>query len=913
MPVELPNIVLATGPQGETQVLKDPTAHHVDRHPLWRQPSTRLGRITFVLLAAGLLSLTAAPVTGAAPSAPMTTGVRPGPLGPTSALLVDGRTVAPAGLQTPLEELPLNAVLSPDGRTLLITDDGRRDQYLQVISTATSQVQQSIKYPYPSGLFVGIAYNATGTEAYASGGEQGVIHTFDVAPDGTLSPRADIPATTSPTSQSLLAGLAPVNGGRLLYVAVQNPGGLAVVDTTTEKLIRIIPLAGRPYAVLAAPDSKSVYVSNWDTSTVSVVDTATGLVTHRVHVGAHPTAMVLSAQGILYVTDSDADEVSAISARTDKLVGRISVGPFSGAPLGSSPEGIAVDRACRYLYVANSGENAVVVLKLTDGGTSASTIGRIPTAEYPTSVTLGPTGGQLFITNGDGYGTGPNGDESPIHYSNTILGTMSTVTVPDLPNLTSYTAEVASNNNMQNAAPATVPAGLSAIKHVILVVKQDQSYDQVLGDLQGTDGDPALTKYPEQVTPNIHELAREFGVFDNYYTDGQTSADSDNLLLSADANDFDMKIWPETYGHRDQHGYYQGESAMDLSPNGYLWDLAARDGVTYRDYGTFTVDPDPSFTAVPAQDAGSCSGPVANRYAGLRIPPGDVACFAPTVPYTTLPNLAGHTDPRYRGFDMRYSDVDRMTEWQREFQGYILNSDLPALEIMWLPEDHTSTAPAFVTQPSDVALNDQAVGMLVDAVSHSVYWQNTAIFITQDDAQGSRDHVSAQRTQCLIISPFTRTGGLREDTGLYDHMSLLKTIEALLHLQPMSQFDLTASPMWSAFHPEALLQPYNSLPLEIPISYNPQPPPTTPTVTPTVPAPTSTPSPTVPAPSPTVPPTTTATPTVSPPTPAASPTVPATATPNPTASVPTTTPTAAASPPPTTPAVTPTVPQQRSR
>ena len=288
-------------------------------NPPIKVPARNRWRTAVALLAVGLISFTYAPGAGNGSSGNLATPMHPGPLGPTSALLVDGRVIAPAGQQTPLQELPLNAVLSPNGQNLLITDNGRRDQYLQVVSTATSQVQQSIDYPYPSGLFVGIAYNATGTEAFASGGEQRVIHTFDVAPDGTLSPKADIPATTSPTSQSLLAGLAPVNGGRLLFVAVENPGGLAVVDTTTDKLIRIIPLPGRPYDVLAAPDSKSVYVSNWDTSQVLVVDTATGHVTHQVHVGAHPSAMILSAQGFLYVTDSDADEVSVISTRTNML------------------------------------------------------------------------------------------------------------------------------------------------------------------------------------------------------------------------------------------------------------------------------------------------------------------------------------------------------------------------------------------------------------------------------------------------------------------------------------------------------------------------------------------------------------------------------------------------------------------
>ena len=770
--------------------------------------------LTFVLTAAGLMSVAAAPATAAAQ-------IRPGALGHGATLLVDGRTITPAGRQTHLRELPLNAVLSPNGRDLLITDDGRRTHYLQVISTSTSQVQQSIPYPYPAGLFVGVAYNASGTEAFASGGSQGVIHRFAVASNGTLMPKKDIPVASGLLAGARLAGLASAYAGRLLFVATENPGGLAVIDTSKRKVVRLISLPGRPYGVLATPDSKTVYVSNWSSSSVWAIHTTTDTVTRRIAVGAHPTAMVLSRQGLLYVADSNADRVTVISTGDNSVVGRIDVRPFSGAPLSSSPEGVAVGPDGRYLYVANSGENAVVVFKLTNGGRSAIAMGRIPTAEYPTSVTLGAKGGRLFVTNGDGYGTKPNGNEPSNHYSNTIDGTLSTVVVPDLSHIAAYTTQVQKDNHTGRLRPFAVPATLEPIKHVILVVKQDQSYDQVLGDVKGADGDPALTKYPAKITPNLHALARDFGVFDNFYTDGQTSADAGNWLLSGNANDFDMKMWPQTYGHRERHGYFEGKSRMDLSPGGYLWDRAVQDHVTYRDYGAFTAGPNPDTQLIPEQDANSCAGPIAHSYVRARIPAGKVLCFAPTVPYSTVPNLAGHTDPRYRGFDLRYSDVDRVLEWEREFQGFVRNNNLPDLEILWLPDDHTSTAPGFLSQPSDVALNDEAAGMLVDAVSHSKYWQSTAIFMVQDDAQGSRDHVSAQRTYCLVISPYTWTAGLRVDSGFYNDASLLRTMESILHLQPMSQFDMTASAMWPAFGAVPRPKPFKALPMGIPITYNP--------------------------------------------------------------------------------------------
>jgi YVTN family beta-propeller protein len=735
----------------------------------------------------------------------------------------------------------LNAVLSPNGRFLLITDDGRRTQFLQVISVASGAIIQTIPYPWPSGLFVGLSYSADGSEVFASGGGQEVIHDFSVAPDGTLTAEPDIPLTTAPGQNPFPAGLATIETHPLVAVAEETWNRLAFVNTITHQVMVRTPVGLNPYDVVYKPGTNQIYVSNWGSATVSVVNANSHHVTNTIPVRNHPSAMIIGHNGLLlYVADSNSDEVSVISTTTDQVVGTISVSPFPGAPPGSSPEGLSLSPNGRTLYVANSGENAVVVVGLGKSGTSGKILGRVPTAEYPTSVTVASGGKKLFITNGDGYGPAPNVGDGQ-HYFNTLEGTLSIVPAPNSAALSTYSGQVTQDNQMQQAVSGGAPPktawpfgdGVSPIKHIIYVIKENQTYDQVLGDIPGADGDPALDKYPASVTPNLHALSMDFGTFDNFYADGQTSADGHDWVMSANANDFNMKMWPETYGNRGQGGHYQGQTATDLSPGGYLWDRAAQAGVTYRDYGEFLAYATPGYTPIPELQSPTCTGPVATIYVYKLIDPGSVLCFPPSVPVPNAPALAGHTDPRYPGEDYQYSDINRMFEWEREFRQYVVNNDLPQLEIMWLPNDHTkSNATLYPTPSSFLALNDQAIGMLVDAVSHSPYWSSTAIFITQDDAQGAWDHINAQRTEALVVSPYTRTTQPVVNSDLFDDNSMLRTIESILGLGPMSQFDMTATPMWSAFHATPDMRPYDLKPMQIPMAFNPALPPST--VTPTV-------------------------------------------------------------------------------
>ncbi len=750
-----------------------------------------------------------------------------------TATLVNGRTITPAGKQTALHELPLNAVLSPDGRTVLVSDDGRYDQFIQVVSVRTGAVRQTIRYPWagplptktsPRGVFVGLAYSSDGRTAYASGG-QNVIHVFKVMHSGLLASKPDI-GVAKPHTDPFLAGLTTTDQNHVLAVAEELSSRIAFVNTVTKKVTASVAVGQNPYGLLNLPHTGKVFVSDWGSAAVTVVNTKSGRADATIAVGAHPTAMALSPdRRHLYVSDSNADTISVIDTKRLRRVNTIFVGLLGGRVLGSSPEGLTTGPGGRRLYVANAGDNAVAVVALGDQGVAGRVAGRIPAADYPTSVAIDKKGRKLFITNGYGYGPKPDfpgGGPDPIYY-NHVGGTMSVVAVPSDAQLRTYTAHVGVNNLSATRNAGSPFGARSPIKHVIYILKENKTYDSVLGDMPGGNGDPALTAYPKAVTPNLHALASEFGLYDNFYVDGRSSADGHDWAMSADATDFNMKMWPQTYSQRGQPGHYEGESAIDLSPGGYLWDDARRAGLTYRDYGEFLENSQPTHKLLPLSRAAECAGPITTSFLFLVIPRGDVLCLPPSVPYPDIPSLAGHTDQHYAGVSPEYSDVDRMREWEREFGKFVAGGNLPQLETIWLPNDHTIWPPTsgYRTARSDVALNDEAVGMLVDAVSHSKYWSSTAIFITQDDPQGAWDHVNAQRTEAFVVSPYTRTSRPQTRSGLYDDCSMLRTIEDLLGLRPMSQFDMTATPMWAGFNSKPDLRPYDLQPVQIRISTNP--------------------------------------------------------------------------------------------
>ena len=764
--------------------------------------------------------------------------------------LVNNWTITPAGTQTLLGDLPLNSVLSPDGRFLLVSNDGAGIQSLQVVSTATNRVVQTIPYTVPNGVFVGLAYSPDGAHAYAASGGSDVVHTFDVLSGGTLAPAGDVTIGTT-KDNPFPTGLSISPDGATLYVANNLANNVSIVSTKTKTVTGTVAIGTYPYTTLVSRDGKTVYATNWGDNTVSVINASSKKVTATIPVGKHPSAMAFGPKGILFVADSNSDAISVVDTASKQTVRTISVSLFKNAPLSSSPEGLVVDKDNQYLYVVNAGNNDVVVVALNGNKGPEKVLGQIPTAWYPTSVTMGKDG-SLRVTNAKGRGAGPNDKKygpnptrknPPIvdgitgyndgycnctfdQYSGSmIVGTLSTIPAPGKGLLELYSDQVKRNDHVGDTSvlqrdagnPIPLPGGVSPIKHVIYIVKENRTYDQVFGDLPVGNGDPSLTLFPKDNTPNLHALAEKFGTFDNFYADAEVSADGHNWINSANASDYNEKMWPQDYSPgvgRNRSYDFEGGSNINLSAGGYLWDSSAEAHITYRNYGEFIVN---KFTAkdvkiIPANQA--CPGAIAHSYSGVTIPKGAVLCFpAETINPKSTPNLVGHFDKQFRTFDMRYRESERITEWGREYNQFVAHNNLPQLEILRLPNDHTSgTTPGRLTPQAAVAENDLAVGQVVDIVSHSKYWANTAIVITEDDSQNGPDHVDAHRTQSLVVSPYTQRSTPFVDHTLYDTAAMVRTIELILGLRPLSQYDNAATPMWRDFHKNADTTAFKALP-----------------------------------------------------------------------------------------------------
>ncbi|MDQ2993224.1 MAG: hypothetical protein M3R30_10460, partial [Candidatus Eremiobacteraeota bacterium] len=426
------------------------------------------------------------------------------------------------------------------------------------------------------------------------------------------------------------------------------------------------------------------------------------------------------------------------------------------------------------LYVTLGGVNTVVTIA------GDRIVATAPTGWFPTGAAVSGDG-TIYVSDGKGEGSPANPLYDPLHRQHTdqyvaaiTIGSVRAISHSQ-PN-----HEVSLLNALPRAATiktvmASVLNPYGPIKHVIYVIKENRSYDQLLGDIPHANGDPTLVWFGRDVTPNQHALAERFGVFDNAFANAQVSADGHNWTDAAIANDYVERFWPPSYGGRRDLYDFQDGVGSDVPHNGYLWDAAKRAGITYRDYGEDINEPDKA------------------KMPGV----------------TTHPSLQGHFDSAYVGWDLDYSDLDREAEWAREFSGYAADGKLPALEIVYLPNDHTSgTRAGSMTPQAYVATNDVAVGRLVASVSHSRYWKSTAIFILEDDAQNGPDHVSAQRSTFYIASPYAR-GGVQHTH--YSTASFVRTIGLLLGLKPLSLYDATALPLYDAFGTTADMRPYDVL------------------------------------------------------------------------------------------------------
>ena len=722
-----------------------------------------------------------------------------------SVLLPNQWSLQSAGRQIELGDFPVNVAIHPSGEWLTVLHAGYGEHELQIVDLRRPRPRVCSRVNLEE-TFYGLVFAPDGKHVYASGAEFEFVHEFAFA-EGLLSAPRKITLVNS-RETFIPGGLAITRDGKELFAA--GTWGHAVINVGVaegSKPRRIaMPKESHPYACLLDAKEARLFVSLWSGAGVAVVDRQKGTVEAVWPTEAHPTEMVLSPDGKrLYVACANSSKVSVLDAATGKSRETLSCALYPSAPPGNTPNSLALTPDGKTLYVANADANNIAVFAVDDDDPSVPK-GFIPTGWYPTSVRYNPKDKRIYFANGKGESSkanvqGPNpsvpsGQTIQQYIAGLFHGTLGYLDLPTAEQMTRLTrrAYACSPLDPKLGVTATRPAGNPVpgkpgdpcpITHCIYVVKENRTYDQVFGDMKEGNGDANLCIFPEATTPNHHQLARDFVLLDNFYADGEVSADGHEWSMGAYATDFVEKVWPLNYRRSPMRklSTYPAEGVQDAiarPAGGYLWDRCAAAGVSYRSYGEWVQD-----------------GETPDQPAKARVKA-----------------LEGHIDPGFRGFDMNYSDLKRTDRFLAELARFEKEGEMPRLQIVRLPFDHTSgTRRGALTPRAMVADNDLALGKLVEGVSKSKFWPNTAIFIVEDDAQNGSDHVDAHRTVALVVSPYTRLG--KVDSSLYSTSSMLRTMELILGLEPMSQFDAAARPMYQSFQEKPDTRPYNHVPAKI--------------------------------------------------------------------------------------------------
>ena len=740
--------------------------------------------------------------------------------------------------------------------------------------------------------FVGLAWNPDGKQFYVSGGSNDNIHVLEQDGDRWketgqsialghtsalgIKTGSDSEGRDDLSARPAVAGLAVnATGTKMLAVNYENDS-VSLVDLKTLKKIaeldlrpgktdpakKGMPGGEYPFWVVFKGNSKA-YVSCLRDREIVVLDVAgTPKVTSRIKIHGQPNKLILNRAGtLLFAAADNSDSVNLIDSTTDRVVAEIKTTAPNGTFLnpgkykGSNPNSLALSPDEHTLYVTNGGTNSVAVINLAKDVDDSKVVGLIPTGWYPSSISLNHDGSMLYVVNGKGNpGPNPRGCRNSMEKKSTCAsanqyilqltkGGFLVLPRPDAAELKELTEQAARNNHFSTTAP-TVPAPPifsflhSKIKHVIYIVKENRTYDQVLGDLEKGNGDPSLALFKDVIAPNHHQLARQFVTLDNFFDSGEVSGNGWNWTTAARATDNVEKTIAMNYARRGFNYDYQGtnrnintsvsgveqRSAMnpaiaklpdaedqlpgtadltapdgpeDESGAGYLWDGALRAGLTVRNYGFYCdgaryEEPQTSPTAVPLLH--------------------DPAASSTRVAFPSNPRLLDVTDPYFRSFDQRFPDFWRYKEWEREFDEYVKKDNLPNLELIWINHDHFGTFGSAIddvnTVETEIGDNDYALGLIVEKVAHSKYSQDTLIFVVEDDAQNGPDHVDAHRSIAFVAGPFVKQGAVISQR--YNTVSMLRTIEEVLGFKPLGLNDALQPPMTEVFSRESTSWTYQA-------------------------------------------------------------------------------------------------------
>jgi DNA-binding beta-propeller fold protein YncE len=744
--------------------------------------------------------------------------VRVGPF-PGGVLLPNGWSLRPAGRQLDLDTFPMSTALTSDGRFLLVLHGGYNPPSIAVLDPNTEQVIHKLELP---DAWLGLALAPGGRTVYVGGGSQASIYELNLSEEGRLklARTFQLVPESERTHRNFVGDVVLSPDGRLLYVCDFFQNQILVVNPQSGMLIERHRTGRRPYRLLFHPDGRSYFVTSWADGSLHHHEAGNGRQIALLRLGPHPTDMVwrdrktLVEEGEefpykarLFVAAANTNRVYTVGigeTRDWRLIETINVAMAPQQPLGMTPSALALNEDQSRLFVVCSDANAVAVVDVTHA--RSQVLGFVPAAWYPTAATVLP-GGKLVVLNGKGSRSYPNprglqpvavsssphaGLSAEQYVGRLQRGSASFIDPFDEAELNAYTETVFRNSPYRDDAMLKAPGWTpgnpvpespgdpSPIQHVLYIVKENRTYDQVLGDLEIGTGDKRLTLFGEEVTPNHHKLAREFVLLDNFYVNGDVSADGHNWSTAAIAPHYVMKMWQNSYAPRRRHYDYEGGEPAAGPPAGYIWTQVLLAGLSMRNYGYFATN-----LPKPASDG--------RQIQAVRDPA-----------------LAGVTNLYYRAPDLDYPDVDRARVFLRDLAQFEAGNSMPRFMIMRLGNDHTAGAtPGRRTPRAYVADNDYALGLIVEACSRSRFWPKMAIFVLEDDAQNGPDHVDSHRSLAFVLSPYTRRGIV--DSSFYNTTSVLRTIELILGLRPMTMFDASAPVMYGVFDREPNPKPYEAV------------------------------------------------------------------------------------------------------
>lgn len=713
--------------------------------------------------------------------------------------LPNGWYLSPVGKVLQLGDLPLNIAVSPNGKLAAVTNNGQSTQMIHLVDVKKETVTDSVII---GKSWLGLVFSDNGKELYASGGNDNWIIKYKVRRKKLIN--ADTIRIGKPWPEKIsIAGLALDGRKKVIYAVTKENNMLYCIDLVTKSILSQTPLGGEGYTCILSPDRKTLYASCWGCDKVVIFDTYSRTIRGSIDVGDNPNDMCITRDGIwLFVANANDNNVSVIDTRAGRVIETLNAALYPDAPSGSTTNGLALSSDQKTLYIANADNNCLAVFDVSVPGRSKGK-GFIPTGWYPTCVRV--SGEKILVANGKGMTSlpnpyGPNPTRSGdvvIHHEGgrdqvikvqyigggLFRGTMSIINVPDEKTAGAYSKAVYENTpySKENELIAEGEEGNpiprkvgdpSPIKYVFYVIKENRTYDQVFGDMLEGNGDPDLVLFGENVTPNHHAIAREFVLLDNFYVNGEVSADGHNWTMGAYATDYLEKNWPTSYGGRG--GSYPGEGAREVANNKvFFWDLCKQHGVSYRTYGEFVSGGKP-----------------------------------------TLEVLKDNYCPYFTEWDESVRDTVRFYQWKRDFDSLLAINAVPQFNTIRFINDHTQGLSLGKPTPfAHVADNDLALGLFVEYLSHSPIWNETLIISVEDDAQNGPDHVDAHRSIALLAGGFVKQGFV--DHTPYTTTSLLRTMELVLGLPPMTQYDAAANSLWRCFNTTPGHPPYKCRPANI--------------------------------------------------------------------------------------------------